>query len=144
MAVTYASKQDLLDRDASFLWTVATDPNDSSQLDEVAIESALNDATEEINSFLTRYKLPLTSVPAILNRCCISMAFYWLGDRDANVSELMQKRYDQAMQTLREIQSGKRNLGLPEADKPNETTKGKAEVVAGYRPSMRQDLGNVL
>lgn len=144
MVPTYATKQDLLDRDASFLWTVATDANDSNLLDDVAIDAALSDATEEINSFLTRYKLPLTLVPSILNRCCVSMAFYWLGDRDSNVSELVQKRYDQALQTLREIQSGKRNLGLAEADKPDETTKGKAEVVSGYRLSMRQDLGSVL
>ena len=94
--------------------------------------------------FLTRYKLPFVTCPSLINRLAISIAFYWLADRDNGVSELLQNRYDAALVTLREIQAGKRNLGLPEADKPNETATGKVEVIAPYRPSMRTNLGSVL
>lgn len=142
--MTYATKQDLLDRDASFVWTVATSSDDNEQLDDIAIEACLSDATDEINSFLTRFQLPLATVPSIINRLCISMAFYWLADRDASVTDLVQKRYDDALQTLREIQAGKRNLGLPEADKPTETPMGKVDVIEGYRPPMRNQLKQIL
>lgn len=144
MTTVYATQQDLLNRDASFVWTVAPLQNNPDQLDNTAIDSAITDATEEINSFLTRYALPLESVPSIINRLCISMAFYWLSDRDSSVTELVQKRYDNAIATLKDIQAGRRDLGLSQAQKPMETSSGKVEVINAYRASMRTKLGGVL
>ncbi|ODS10927.1 gp436 family protein [Vibrio scophthalmi] len=141
MSQPYATIDDLLKRDESLVWTLATDPNDHNRLDTEAVELAIKDATDEINSFLKRYALPLPSVPSIINRLAISMAMYWLADRDNAVSELVQKRYDSALQTLREISAGKRDLGLPGIDKPQETSSGKVEVISGYRPSMRNQFG---
>ena len=141
MSQPYATIDDLLKRDESLVWTLATDPNDHNRLDTEAVELAIKDATDEINSFLKRYALPLQSVPSIINRLAISMAMYWLADRDNAVSELVQKRYDSALQTLREISAGKRDLGLPVAEKPQETTSGKVEVIEAFRPSMRHQLG---
>lgn len=140
----YATRQDLLDRDASFMWTVAAQADNPDALDDVAIDAALSDATEEINSFLTRYQLPLSVVPRVVNRACISLAFYWLADRDSSVTELVQKRYDDAITTLKDIQAGRRNLGLPETDKPAETASGKAEVISAYRSSIRNGIGDLL
>lgn len=140
----YVNKDDLLSRDESLVWTLATSADDASLLDDVAIVKACNDAKTEIDSFLTRFQLPLAQLPPLLNRVAISIAFYWLADRDNGISDLQQKRYDAALTTLREIQSGKRNLGLPQAEKPTETTSGKVEVIAAYRPSIRSGLGNTL
>ncbi|WP_325893023.1 gp436 family protein [Grimontia sp. NTOU-MAR1] len=143
-ATVYASQQDLLDRDASFVWTVAAQQGNPDALDEVAINAALGDATEEINTFLSRYPLPLSRVPRTLNRVAISIAFYWLADRDSSVTDLAQKRYDDAIATLKDIQAGRRDLGVPQAEKPQETNTGKAEVIDASRPSMRKQLGGVL
>ncbi|MDA0148851.1 gp436 family protein [Vibrio sp. LaRot3] len=140
MSQPYATIEDLLARDESLVWTLATSIDDSNQLDVDAVETAIHDATDEINSFLKRYALPLDSVPSLIKRQAISMAFYWLADRDNAVSELLQKRYDAALQTLREVSSGKRDLGLPEAQKPTETTSGKVEVIEASRPSMRHSF----
>ncbi|WNJ96543.1 DUF1320 domain-containing protein [Vibrio ruber] len=144
MALSYVTQQDLLNRDESMLWVLATSPDDNSQLNTVAIDAAISDASVEIDSFLTCFELPLLEVPALLNRCAISMAFYWLADRDGNISELVQKRYDDALRTLREIRDGKRDLGLPAASKPTETAKGKAEVIDASRPSVRDSLRYIL
>ncbi len=144
MVTVYVTKQDLLDRDESLVWTLATDTDDSNLLDENAIINACADAKTEIDSFLTRFQLPLEQLPSMVNRLAISIAFYWLADRDNGISDLQQKRYDAALVTLREIQSGKRNLGLPMVDKPNETSSGKVTVIAPSRPSMRKSLSRVL
>lgn len=143
-ATVYATAQDLLERDPSFVWTVAAQKDNPDALDEVAMAAALRDATEEINSFLSRFMLPLTATPNTLNRLAISIAFYWLADRDSSVTDLVQKRYDDAISTLKDIQAGRRDFGLPTADKPAETRSGKAEVIAASRPAMRKDLGGVL
>ncbi|CAM3169599.1 gp436 family protein [Moritella viscosa] len=141
--VVYATKQDLLERDASFVWTVAT-AADGETLDDVAITSALNDAADEVNSFLTRYQLPLAQVPRLINRLTLSIAFYWLADRDSNISTLIQQRYDNAIVTLKDVKAGRRDLGLPTVSKPTENTSGKVEVIAPYRPSMRASIGDIL
>ncbi|PMN91372.1 gp436 family protein [Enterovibrio norvegicus] len=143
-ATVYATAQDLLERDPSFVWTVAAQKDNPDALDEVAMAAALRDATEEINSFLSRFTLPLATTPNTLNRLAISLAFYWLADRDSSVTDLVQKRYDDAISTLKDIQAGRRDLGLPKADKPAETQSGKAEVIAASRLAMRKDLGGVL
>ncbi len=144
MVTVYVTKQDLLDRDESLVWTLATDTDNTLLLDETAITSACDDAKTEIDSFLTCFQLPLEQLPSMINRLAISIAFYWLADRDNGVSDLQQKRYDASLVTLREIQSGKRNLGLPAADKPIETSSGKVTVIASTRVAMRNSIRRVL
>jgi len=143
MAV-YATKQDLIDRDESMLWNFAIDRT-TGELNDTYINQALEQADDEINSFLTRYALPLATVPSMLNKLAITIAFYWLGDRDQQVTDLLEKRYQQALTTLREIGSGKRDLGLPQADKPVETSLGKVELVQdNERLFTRKSLSGVL
>lgn len=143
MAV-YATKQDLIDRDESMLWNFAIDRT-TGELNDTYINQALDQADDEINSFLTRYALPLATVPSMLNKLAITIAFYWLGDRDQQVTDLLEKRYQQALTTLREIGSGKRDLGLPQADKPTETSLGKVELVQdNERLFTRKSLSGVL
>ena len=143
-ATVYATQKDLLDRDPSFVWTVAALKDNPDLLDSVAIDAAIHDATEEINSFLTRYALPLQTVPHVLKRLAISMSFYWLADRDSSVTELVQKRYDDAINTLKDIQAKRRDLGLPKEEKPVENASGKIETISAYRPAIRKNLGALL
>ncbi|MEJ6520643.1 DUF1320 domain-containing protein [Shewanella bicestrii] len=143
MAV-YATKQDLIDRDESMLWNVAID-RATGELNDIAIDKALKQADDEINSFLTRYALPLATVPSMLNDLAVTVAFYWLADRDQQATNLLEKRYEKALTTLREIGSGKRDLGLPQADKPVETSIGKVELVQdNERLFTRKSLSGVL
>lgn len=128
MAV-YVSKQDLIDRDDNMLWNFAMDRT-TNELNDVWIDQALEQADEEIDSFLgRRFVLPLETIPGILNKLAIVIAFYWLGDRDNQVTELLEKRYNAAITTLKEIASGKRELGLPTIEAPAESSVGKVELV---------------
>lgn len=110
MAV-YATKQDLIDRDESMLWNFAIDRT-TGELNDTYINQALEQADDEINSFMTRYALPLATVPSMLNKLAITIAFYWLADRDQQATNLLEERYKNALATLREIGSGKRDLGF--------------------------------
>ncbi|AWK84477.1 gp436 family protein [Photobacterium damselae] len=144
MAV-YATKQDLVDRDEQLLWNLALDRS-TETINETYVEQALEQADDEINSFLgRRFVLPLPTVPSLLNKIAITIAFYWLADRDQQATELLQKRYDQAMQQLREIANGKRELGLPTIEQVPEGSVGKVELLqTNERLFTRTSLKGVL
>lgn len=125
----YATKQDLIDRDNSMLWNLAID-RETNSLDDTAINQALAQADDEINSYLARrFKLPLPKVPNLLKMVAISITFYWLADRDTQATNLLTERYEKQLVTLREIANGKRELGLPEVEAPSEGTVGKVELI---------------
>ncbi|BCV65113.1 hypothetical protein TUM17387_04720 [Shewanella carassii] len=142
---TYATKQDLIDRDESMLWNFAID-RDTGELNDTYINQALEQADEEIDSFLgRRYVLPLQAVPGILNKIAILIAFYWLADRDNQATNLLEDRYKMQLETLREIASGKRELGLPTIEAPAESSVGKVELVQdNERLFTRNNLRGVL
>lgn len=140
----YATKQDLIDRDEAMLWNFAIDRS-TGELNDTYIDQALEQADDEINSFMTRYVLPLATVPSMLNKLAITIAFYWLADRDQQATNLLEERYKMALTTLREIGAGKRDLGLPTVDKPEETSIGKVELVQdNERLFTRNSLKGVL
>lgn len=141
----YATKQDLLDRDSSMLWNLAID-RDTDQLNYIAIADALEQADDEINSFLAkRYVLPLQEVTSMLRKLAITISFYWLADADQQATNLMGERYQAALNTLKDIASGRRELGLPTLSTPTEGAVGKAELVQeGERLFTRKTLGGVL
>lgn len=141
----YATKQDLEDRDGSMLYNFALDRS-TDTLNDVWIDEALATADDEINGYLSRrYVLPLPTVPDLLKRQAIVIAFYWLGDRDNQVTDLLQKRYDSAISKVKEIAAGKLDLGLPTPDQPPEGAVGKVELVQqNERLFTRNSLKGVL
>lgn len=71
----YATKQDLIDRDEQMLWNFAIN-RETGELNDTYINQALEQADDEINSFLgRRYQLPLPTVPGMLNKIAIIIAF---------------------------------------------------------------------
>lgn len=141
----YASKQDLIDRDEGMLWNFALD-RETDTLNDTWINQALEQADDEINSFLgRRYILPLATVPGMLNKIAITIAFYWLADRDQQATNLLEERYKMQLDTLREIGNGKRDLGLPTLDAQEESSVGKVELVQdNERLFTRKSLGGIL
>lgn len=142
---TYATKQDLLDRDESMVWNLAIDRN-TEALNDTAINEALSQADDEINSYLARrYILPLPEVPSLLRKQAVIIAFYWLADRDQQTTNLMMERYEKALASLREIAKGSRELGLPTLSAPTEGAVGKVELVQdSERLFTRKGLGGIL
>lgn len=144
----YITRDDLLAADGSLVWNMAVDKA-TGELDNDKIDTAIEDADAEINSFLAkRYTLPLnlTAVPRPLHRVAVSISFYWLSERDNQITDLIQKRYDDAIKTLKEIGSGARDLGLDSDDKTvTETDNGKLIVVSdNERLFTRKKLAGVL
>jgi phage gp36-like protein len=89
--------------------------------------------------------LPLPTVPDLLKREAIVIAFYWLADRDNQATNLLQDRYDRAIAKVKEIAAGKVDLGLPTPDQPPEGAVGKVELVQeNERLFTRNSLRGVL
>ncbi|MFB6413097.1 gp436 family protein [Edwardsiella piscicida] len=101
-----------------------------------------------MDSFLAkRFQLPLAiaTIPRPLHRVAVSIAIYWLSQRDSQITDLIQKRYDDAIRTLKEIANGTRDLGLPTATQPPETDNGKIIIVTeNQRLFTRNKLRGVL
>lgn len=141
----YATKQDLEDRDGSMLYNLALDRS-TDTLNDVWIDEALATADDEINGYLSRrFVLPLPTVPDLLKRNAIVIAFYWLADRDNQATDLLRERYDRAIAKIKEIAAGKIDLGLPTPDMPPEGSVGKVELVQeNERLFTRNSLKGVL
>lgn len=144
---TYVTRDDLLAVDGELVWNMAIDKS-TNQLDDAKIETAIEDADAEINSFLARrFQLPLAivTIPRPLHRVAVSIAIYWLSERGSQITDLIQKRYDDAIRTLKEIANGTRDLGLPTATPVPETDNGKIIVVSdNQRQFTRNNLKGVL
>lgn len=144
---TYVTRDDLLAVDGELVWNMAIDKS-TNQLDDAKIETAIEDADAEINSFLARrFQLPLAivTIPRPLHRVAVSIAIYWLSERGSQITDLIQKRYDDAIRTLKEIANGTRDLGLPTAIPVPETDNGKIIVVSdNQRQFTRNNLKGVL
>ncbi|MGY3571963.1 gp436 family protein [Vibrio paucivorans] len=144
MTAAYATKEDLLRRDEAYLRTCAYSAMDDTW-DDDGIDQALIDATDEINTYLSvRYTLPLESIPNILTSLTIPVTFYWLGDSNSQVTKLVEERYKNAIARLKDISSGKADLGLPEKEKPNENALGEVTWHSEKRKLTRSKLGTCL
>jgi len=86
---------------------------DDKSFDATQVEQAITDATDRIDGYLaSRYTLPFTSVPSVLNRLCADMSRYFL--YDSNAPEQIKTRYDEAISFLKSVSSGQASLGLNE------------------------------
>lgn len=145
MAAAYATKDDLLKRDEAYLRTCAYKAL-SDEWDDEGIEQALIDATDEVNTYLAvRYTLPLKSVPNVITHLTIPVAFYWLGDSNSQVTDIIEKRYNNALGRLKDLASGKADLGLSDDDDAvEETAGGDVTWFSEERRLTRSKLGNCL
>lgn len=114
--MSYATVQDVLERyGEDELWGIAGDDGEGN-LNEAAIVTALEDASEEIDSALrVRYRLPLATVPAVVKRICIDLAVALVPTNGAAMSEIIEAREKRANTRLNEIARGTRQLDLAEA-----------------------------
>jgi phage gp36-like protein len=96
------------------------DADNSGSSDLRVSSEALDDATEEINSYVAvRYALPLPSTPAPLSRACCDLARYRLyKDRP---TEEIKYRYEKTMKWLEQLAQGKTLLTFDPALTPAQT-----------------------
>lgn len=89
-----------------------------------AVQSAIQDATEEIDGYLAgRYDLPLPNVPNNLKRLACDIARYYLYFQQP--TELVEKRYEQAIDYLKMVANNKAHLSI--LDNQNQITEEKPQ-----------------
>ena len=115
----YATVQDVTDRlGREFVDQLADEPAADPPAYR-ALESALADASEEIDGYVgSRHALPLDPAPAVLTRVCIQIGVY-LRCQGADLATDEQKdRAEQARKFLRDVASGLVSLGPSDPDPP--------------------------
>ncbi len=129
--MTYATQQNLIDRFGTTELAQLTDRTNGTTIDAAVVAKALGDADAEINGYLaTRYTLPLSPVPTIIERLACDMARYYL--YEDRVTEQVKARYDTALKFLTNVSKGVITLGVDAASAaPAES--GGAQVKAGDR-----------
>jgi len=102
----YATLQDLETRYGADEINQLTDRDNDGNNDPDVVDSALNSASSEMDSYLgVRYSTPIATVSDNLNRVCCDIARFLLHD-DAATDEV-EARYNRAIKWLQAIASGK-------------------------------------
>lgn len=103
--MTYATQTDLIERFGELELAQRTNRVDGATIDTVVLGRALADADAEIDSYLaTRYTLPLSSTPPVVNRLACDITRYRLFDD--GVPETVRVRYLDAVSVLKRLASG--------------------------------------
>ncbi|MCG3130181.1 MAG: hypothetical protein FLDDKLPJ_00930 [Phycisphaerae bacterium] len=114
--MTYAAKQDLIDRYGNGEIVQLADRTNvpPTTIDDTIVNRALEDADATINGYLAaRYTLPLSSVPPLVKRLACEIARYHLYEEAA--PERVQRAYEAAIKLLQDISKGVASLGLDAA-----------------------------
>lgn len=112
----YATEEDLINRFGNEV------ENLKAMLPEGAIAEALQDATEEIDSYVAvKYSLPLPSIPSTLQRIACNIARYRLYFQQP--TDEVENRYKAEIDYLKRIADGKAVLNILNQD--NEVTEEK-------------------
>lgn len=119
--MSYATQTDLESRFGSEELLQLSDHDNLGMVNVAVVAKAIADAEATINGYLrSTYTLPLSGIPDELVRVCCDLArFYLYADR---VTDVVQKRRDEAMSWLRDVSAGRISLGLD--------TQGNAAPVA--------------
>lgn len=138
--MSYASKQDMIDRVGSDELAQITDRVNAAVIDDQVLGVALSDADATINSYIEgRYKLPLASVPQVLVAAAVRLARYQLHDDGA--SEQISKDRDDTLQWLKDISRGLARLGDDDASIVAPTLSQSALITRPNRPSIEDEWG---
>jgi phage gp36-like protein len=147
--VLYATRQDLEDYFGVEELRIAADRDGDGVADDGVITSALNAASEEIDSYVgVQYDLPLTTIqtPGILMNVCADIAMYRMSIDAASITEDKHTRYKDAVVWLTKISKGTVTLGREEEQeaKQDEVELASATVSAPSRLFTRTKMAGIL
>ncbi|SDO76413.1 Mu-like prophage protein gp36 [Rhodoferax sp. OV413] len=98
----------------------------------IKVDTALKDAADTIDSYISsRYILPLSPVPPVLERVACELARYFL--YDDQVTDVIKQRYDDCIKLLSNVQAGKVKLGADGETGDEPASGGAPEVVSAGR-----------
>ena len=120
----YAAVQDMVARFGDLEVLQLSDRDRRGVIDTAVVETALADATAEIDAYLGRFKQPLADRPPILTRLCCDIARYRLSAASGVlITEEIRNRYQiDVLNLLKALGKGEVHLGLPDGEKQAETS----------------------
>ena len=108
---SYATVQDVIDRYGNEQLLLLADRANDGVVDSAAVDTALSDASAEMDAYLAvRYSLPLSSPPALLVRLCVDIAMYRLSVSSWPPEE-RRRRFDDALLLLTRLSKGEAGFG---------------------------------
>lgn len=129
--MTYATRQDLIDRYTESELARLTDQVSATVIDDAVVGRALADSDAEIDGYVSaRYATPLSPPPALIVQlaCAIARFRLWA---DTATSRVRQD-YEDAIARLKAISAG--DMALPGA-----TPAGSDSAIPGAAPSFEAD-----
>ena len=139
--MAYATLTNMQTRFGSDAVLLVSDRDGDGIADTGVIDGALDDATEEIDSYLAaKYQLPLATVPGVIERYCCDIAMYLLSDTADVLTEERKNRYEKAVSWLSKLAKGIVSLGL---ESEPETIPHDFQVTSNTRVFTRTSMGGL-
>jgi phage gp36-like protein len=115
--MSYASQLDLENAYGAQLVTVLSDHDDDGVADPEPIADAMQAASSIIDAYLSvRYPTPIQNPPQVVKDLTVDIGLYRLAYSRLKQTDEMRKRYDDAIQLLKDIVAGKASIGLDTDD----------------------------
>jgi phage gp36-like protein len=129
----YCTQSDLVQRFGNDELVSLTDRDGSAgQIVEPVLNQAIADASATIDGYLGgRYTLPLSSIPQNLTRLACDIARYYLFDDSLGDEHQAAKRYTNAISYLKDIGSGRLQLGITQDSQQPQQTSTASMVSSG-------------
>lgn len=109
----YATLEQFVERVGEYQAIQLTDRQNIGVIDEEVLAIALLDSSSQIDGYLSRYSLPLPSIPHNLTRICCDLARYRLCSMsNATITDEIVERYKFALAELKQITKGEITLGI--------------------------------
>ena len=136
----YATSDDMIARypNRDLVQLTNEDPTQTT-VNTAPIDQAIEDASAEIDGYLeSRFALPLTDPPAVLNRLTCDIAMYRLQSlRPLHDMADARKRYDDALNLLLRVARGEVTLGLATDNlEPPQSPGSVVTEIGGGLPTM--------
>ncbi|MDT8382999.1 MAG: phage protein Gp36 family protein [Gammaproteobacteria bacterium] len=135
----YCTEQDMIDRYGDVEMVQLTDRDNLGVIDSTVLMVAIENASALMDGYIgSRYALPLSTVPRVLELYCADLARYFLYDDRA--TKAVERGYNSAMDFLKQVSSGRTRLGLSDTGAKPKASDG-ATMQSGGRTFGRDDNG---
>lgn len=112
-------------------------------VNQVVVDQAIASAGTLINGYIgARYSIPLATVPELVKSIALDITVYkiYLRRKKGMPSDAVKTGYDDAMKQLRDIQSGKLNLGVDQVGVQAQPAAGSASISSSTRLCSRETM----
>lgn len=135
--MAYATAADIETAYGPNLLPIICDHDGNGAVDLDTVTKACTLASGIIDSYIaTRYSLPLSSVPAFLQKSAIDIAVYCIANTADRLTNEMRLRYEDQIAHLKDIAAGKATLGFVDPD-PTDGVPTPDAAAAGRAHSFR-------